>query len=93
VDQQVVSFDLRDTALIELSRSWGGLPRLSVSAADESYEVEFVHTCDSDPLVSVAFFRSLSDEARRAAEELTELIPGDAAGNADSRWDNADSGV
>jgi hypothetical protein len=99
MDQQVVSFDLRDRAEIDLSRSRGGLPRLSVSAVDESYEVEFVHTCDSDPLVSMAFFLSLSDRARRAAEELADLMSGDTAGgtvvtDAVGYWrDNADAGV
>jgi hypothetical protein len=81
MDQQVVSFDLRDKAEIDLSRSRGGLPRLSVSTAsvagestEESYGVEFVHTRDSDPQVSMAFFRSLSDQARQAANELADLI-------------------
>jgi predicted nucleic acid-binding protein len=88
MDQRVVSFDLRDRAEIDLSHSRGGLPRLSVStasaasavsAADESQEVEFVHTCDSDPWVSMAFFLSLSDRARRAAEDLADLITGGQA--------------
>jgi hypothetical protein len=58
------------------------LPRLSVSTASaasvagESAEVEFVHTRDSDPQVSMAFFRSLSDQARQAADELADLISG-----------------
>jgi hypothetical protein len=105
MDQQVVSFDLRDRAEIDLSRSRGGLPRLSVWAAVPAEDksplveqgVEFVHTCDSDPLVSMAFFLSLSDRARRAAEELADLMSGNTTGDANSvggtRRDNADSGV
>jgi hypothetical protein len=86
MDQQVVSFDLRDRAEIDLSRSRGGLPRLSVStastasAADESYGVEFVHTRDSDPQVSLAFFQSLSDQARQTADELADLISSNTTG-------------
>jgi hypothetical protein len=102
MDQQIVSFDLQDKAQLEMSRSWGGLPRLSVSAADDSYAVEFVHTRDSDPWVSMAFFRSLSDQAQQAAEILAGLISHDISGDTDegtsgsdggSSWDDQDSGV
>jgi hypothetical protein len=91
MDQQVVSFDLRDKAEIDLSRSRGGFPRVTVSAVSVEddphgveHEVEFVHTRDSDPLVSLAFFRSLSDQARQAAEMLADLVSDDAARNASS---------
>lgn len=94
VEQQVVSFDLQDQAQIDVSHSRGGLPRLSVVAADGSVEVEFVHTVDSDPLVSMVFFSSLRDQAQQAAEDLAHLMSSGAEKHA-HRWPagDADAGV
>jgi hypothetical protein len=73
-DAHVLSFDMQDEARIEICRSRGGLPRVSVSAVDGSQEVEFVHTIDSDPLVSIAFFEALIRQSQQAIDELAHLM-------------------
>lgn len=93
MDQQVVSFDVQDTTQIDVSHSRGGLPRLSVSSVDGSQEAEFVHTCDSDPLVSMAFFSSLRDQAQRAAEDVAHLMSAGGDQHANGSADRADAGV
>jgi hypothetical protein len=74
MSQQVVSFDLRDNAVADISRGWR-FPRLSVVTANGSHEVEFVHTADGDREKSIAFLRSLSEQALRMAGELAGLSP------------------
>jgi hypothetical protein len=78
-DVRVLSFDMQDEAQIEICRSRGGLPRVSVSAVDGSQEVEFVHTVDSDPLVSIAFFEALIRQSQQAIDELAQLMSAQAA--------------
>lgn len=75
MDSHVMSFDLHDDARLEMSASRGGFPRLTVSTVDETQEVEFVHTVDSDPAVSIKFFSSLSEYAQHVVADLRHLVP------------------
>lgn len=79
MEQQVTSFDLLETAVIDVHRGWRGFPRLCVAAADGSHEVEFVHTVDGDPEKSIAFLLSLSEQASLMADEVAVLPVDDSA--------------
>jgi hypothetical protein len=69
------SFGTHTNAEIDLYRGQNGFLRMYVLAADGSNSVEFVHPSEGDAQRSVAFLRSLSEQAQRMAGELARLTP------------------